>query len=256
MLCFNSSAGDKIFNINEPGRYLEQFLTIQVGNVSGHDYQKYEKGYDARITYMTCDEYLQHCVDDIFNSTWERTVNQSTDAANIHKLANLMRQGVQMEGIPYLNYANHMQEGRHRALAFKEAFGADAKLPVVEIYRTQATLEEIYAYCYKKFEHQDPESSAKWYMQEIAPRLGYSSKEVCDFLGIPYEEPDWETVDEEENDLELDDDILLEDYEDVLADGAYDEMLAKVAEAGGMSVEDLDKLDAFEFAKLVDKVMK
>ena len=62
-----------------------------VGSVSGHDYMKFEKGKDSKITYMTGDEYIQHCIEDIFKSDYNATVTFAIKDYKVHEYADLMK---------------------------------------------------------------------------------------------------------------------------------------------------------------------
>lgn len=225
-----------VFNVNDPGNYVAEYTTDKVGNVSGHDYQYFEKGLDGKLTTMTCDEYIQRCVDYIFNSSYEGVVRW-VDESKVHEYANHMLQGETFP-IPYLNYADKQQEGRHRAFAFKEAFGVNAEFPVLEVFPVKKPpLGIIKDYCKRKVKD---DRSAVMLMPEIAGRW-YTQKEIYDYLGIEYQEEEQKPIDELElDDIDnLDDDILLEEMADI----------------AGVTVDELDDMDAVQFSKLVEKAL-
>lgn len=234
-----------VFDINNPGNYVAEYTTEKVGNVSGHDYKYFEKGMDGRLTTMTCDEYIQHCVDDIFKSSYEGVVRW-VDEAKVHEYARHMKQGETFP-IPYLNYADKQQEGRHRAFAFKEAFGADAEFPVLEVFPVEKPpLDIIKDYCIRKYGN---ERQAVMMMPEIAGRW-YTQKEIYNYLGWDYTD-DAEDTDTKDEDLpesidELDD---LDDLDDEI-------LLDEMSDISGLTVDELDDLDAADFARLVDKALK
>ena len=206
-----------VFNNNSRETYGDLINpNSKVGNVTTHDYYKFEKGKDAILTYMTCDEYLNKCIYDIFKSNYDKTVTNSINWDNVDKYAELMKQGVKFP-TPYLDYVNKGQEGRHRALAFKQVFGNDAEMPVIELYPSNPTLDEIYEYCENRW--QDGE---QW-MEYVAPNFGYSTKEIYDYLGKEYIEP----IEDEEETYEPDDlnniDDLLDD-EDLIDTNDEDDM--------------------------------
>ena len=236
-----------VFDVNNPGNYVAEYTTEKVGNVSGHDYKYFEKGMDGRLTTMTCDEYIQHCVDDIFKSSYEGVVRW-VDEAKVHEYANHMKQGETFP-IPYLNYVDEQQEGRHRAFAFKEAFGANAEFPVLEVFPVKKPpMELIKDYCLRKVKDN---RTASMVMPEIAGRW-YTQKEIYDYLGIPYEDED-ENIAEDysESNVESLDDINLDDVDDI-----DDEiLLEEMADIAGITVDGLDDLDAADFARLVDKAL-
>ena len=225
-----------VFDINNPGNYVAEYTTEKVGNVSGHDYKYFEKGMDGKLTTMTCDEYIQKCVDDIFNSSYEGVIRW-IDETKVHEYARHMLQGETFP-IPYLNYADKQQEGRHRAFAFKEAFGANAEFPVLEVFPVKTPpLDLIKNYCVRKY---GKERQAVMMLPEIAGKW-YTQKEIYNYLGIDYEDDDEGLSD----DIELDD---LDDIDD-------DILLSEMADIAGMDVDDLDTLDAADFAKLVSKAL-
>ena len=98
---------------------------IYLGN-KNRDYMMKKYGYTlAYIAEVTPDEYLLLCGKyawkNIFTSV-EQIENDMRDYdwKNIHEMAELMKQG-QKFGLPYVDVLNQGQEGRHRALAAKEA---------------------------------------------------------------------------------------------------------------------------------------
>lgn len=232
-----------VFDLNNPGNYVAEYTTENVGKVSGHDYKYFEKGMNGRMTKMTCDEYIQHCVDDIFKSSYEGVVRW-IDEAKVHEYARHMKQGETFP-IPYLNYAEGQQEGRHRAFAVKEAFGADAEFPVLEVFPVKTPpIELILDYCVRKY---GDKSMAKQMLPEIAGRW-YSQKDIYNYLGWDYTDDDDDTDEDEDlpesidelDDLDtIDDEILLDEMSDI----------------SGLTVDELDDLDAADFARLVDKAL-
>ena len=135
-----------VFKLNNTGNSVGDVISNEpLGNVRERDYFKFEKGRDGIITYMTADDYINHCIHDIFNSTYDKTVTYAVDWDNVDKYAEAMKKGEKFP-LCYLDYVTNNQEGRHRALAFKQAFGEDAEMPVLEIYPTNVTDDEIAEY--------------------------------------------------------------------------------------------------------------
>lgn len=243
-----SDVPSTVFDLQNPGNYVNEYINENVGKVSGHDYKYYEKGMDGRITYMTCDEYIDKCINDVFHSSYESTVTNAVDDAKVHEYAKRMLMGDTFP-VPYLNYVDEQQEGRHRAFAVKEAFGADAEFPVLEVYKAEPTLPMIQEYCRTKTNNA---GMGDMLMPEIAGRW-YSQKTIYDYLGWPYngddDDEDTEAIEDEEDEStaqdkdydidNLDDDILLED----------------VAEFAGIDVDELEDMSDVEFSKLVDKLL-
>lgn len=181
MILIYEDSGSSAFDINNPGRVVKQYLpTEKVGNVSAKDYMKFEKRQDAEIVYMTADEYINRCIKDIFGMSYDKVVTDAVDFDKVDKYANLMKHGTTFP-IGYLNYADRQQEGRHRALAFKQAFGKDAKMPVLIINPTatySVTLDEIMDYCRRKWGEY-----ADHFFEGVASNIGYSDYEIDEYLG-------------------------------------------------------------------------
>jgi hypothetical protein len=149
------------------------------------------------------------CIYDILKSNYNKVVTNSVDWDKVDKYAELMKQGVKFP-TPYLNYTNAGQEGRHRASAFKQAFGDDAEMPVIEIYPSNPTLDEIYEYCETRWQ------DAEQWMEYVAPNFGYTTKEIYDYLGKEYIKPEESEDEIEPDDLDNIDDLL--DDEDLISD--------------------------------------
>lgn len=214
----------------------------KVGNVTTHDYYKFEKGKDAILSYMTADDYIDKCINKVFKSNYTKTVDNAVDWDKVDEYTELMKQGTKFP-TPYLDYVNAGQEGRHRALAFKQAFGEDAEMPVIELYPSNPTLDEIYDYCTQKWR-----DGEQW-LEYVAPNFGYTTKEIYDYLGKEYIEPVEDEEDEEDIDVDFeisDEDILDDEYEME----AFEEF---VKEQSDGEITDVYSLPADEFMKWMDK---
>ena len=89
--------------------------------------EKLENG-EAWIAEMDPKEYLERCAFQIFNqSTLESTVG-AVDPENANKYADEMESGTKFS-VPYLNFSDKEQEGRHRAVA--AMMNGYKKIPVV-----------------------------------------------------------------------------------------------------------------------------
>lgn len=208
---------------------------------------KFEKGKDGRITYMTGDDYIQHCIDDVFRSSREAVVDRAVAEYKVHDYARHMLQGEKFPPV-YLDYVSHQQEGRHRALAFKEAFGSSAKLPVLEIFPTKTTLPEIYDYCKRKYG-----SLASSFMESVAKGLGFDDKEIYDYMGWDYQPPPVEKS-EDANNAENIEDIDIDD--EMLDDAFLEDAEAEVAEYYGITVAELQALPLSEYTRKFDKFLE
>ena len=241
-----------VFNNNSRETYGDLVNpNSKVGNVTTHDYYKFEKGKDAVLTYMTADDYIDRCINNVFKSTYAKTVTNAIDWNKVNEYAELMKQGTKFP-TPYLDYVNAGQEGRHRALAFKQAFGEDAEMPVIELYPSNPTLDEIYDYCTQKW--QDGE---QW-MEYVAPNFGYTTKEIYDYLGKEYieqEEPKEEIEPDDLNNIDdlLDDEDLINSDTDSLGDFfnfASQKLNRKITDIDDMSNTEFDKL-VMQYSKVL-----
>ena len=196
------SVGDSVFsqNLKRAGNYAREFSDNEmVGKVTAHDYKKFEKGLNSRIKYMTAKEYINKCSKDIFGMSYERTMSP-VDRDNVHKYAEMMKQGTVLP-MPYLDYVYKQQEGRHRALAFAEAFGEDEYFPVLVITKAVPSISEIEKYCKQKWgDHWDS------FFPYMAEGFGFNNGEIYEYMGLPEPvDPDFEIDDSE---LEISEDEL------------------------------------------------
>ena len=203
---------------NNPDRIASNWIgPTKVGKVSINDYMRYEKGQDAKIVYMSPNEYLERCAKDIFNSTWEKTVAsiEKNYADTITKYANDMKNGDKFP-IPYLDYVYQNQEGRHRALAVKQAFGEDSIMPVLVIIPTNPTKEELMNYCNRKFPNNSNSANMfydslcyKYFPEEIEEDNTEEEMELDSDTDFEFDNTDFNIDDELDN---LFDDLDEEDF--------------------------------------------
>jgi hypothetical protein len=213
MKLFIKEASSKtVFDINNPGRYVEDYLfDKKVGKVPSHDYFKFEKLRDGNITWMTGDEYIDKCIKYIFDLSYDQVVTKAVDFDKVNNYADKMLSGDTFP-ICYLDYVYRQQEGRHRALAFKKAFGDSAKMPVLEITSTEdedVSIDEVWDYCTRRWGN-----NANFFFENIASNCGISEREINRFLGRDDSEEDVIDDSDDFEDFELDDDILLDDPDD------------------------------------------
>ncbi len=201
---------NKVFDLSNPGNYVQEYMEdFKVGKVSGHDYQKFDKGRDSKIVYMDADHYIDYCARNIFHSSRDY-VMEPVEEDKVHKYANAMKEGNTFP-VPYLDFIYEQQEGRHRALAFAEAFGDKAGFPVLIIYKAEPTLDEIYEYVNKRFGSTYDENYLKSAFKGYAESFGFSERDIYEYLGIEYEDPD----DYYDPDFEVDESELEIDYDDL-----------------------------------------
>lgn len=93
-------------------------------------YKKSIKSGEAYIAEMSPDEYLDRCKFQIYKNGTDDSLYRNVDKNLAKKYAHQMKDGVKFE-MPYLDYEDVSQEGRHRAIAAKEA--GIKKMPVLII---------------------------------------------------------------------------------------------------------------------------
>ena len=205
-LIFESVSPESVFDFSRDDYPSEYLPTTKVGSVSGQEYKKFDKGKDSEIVYMTADEYIERC-SDIFGVTVKDVINSARNPKNIDIYADKMLSGEKFP-LCYIDYVSSQQEGRHRALAFKKAFGKDAKMPVLVITEANPTLDEIYEYCVKRY----GERYADTYFSGYASNFGFSDNQINKYLGIDESQDDDYEVDDLDNlswdDLDIDIDDL------------------------------------------------
>lgn len=217
----------------------------KVGNVSLKDYYKFEKGKDAIISWMTGDEYIDKCIRYIFKSNYKKVVDNSVDWKKVNEYAELMKNGT-IFPTGYLDYTVPTQEGRHRALAFKQTFGADAEMPVIEIFPTDVTNDEIYDYCKRRWGNGN-----EWFGY-VASKLGRSGKEINDYLGIEPEPENIEDIEYKPDNLDNIDDLL--DDEDLIEDDT--EFYKFCSKELGREINSMSDLSNAEFNKLLMRYIR
>lgn len=204
------NASNCFYSINNPDRIASTWIgNRKIGDVSVHDYMKFEKGEDAEVVYMTGDEYIQHCIDDIFHSNYTSVVTNAIDFDKVNEYANEMKNRAKFP-IPYLNIKARQQEGRHRALAVKEAFGEDAILPVIVIKQSQPTQEEIAEYAEVRWGKENKQWGINYVNSILYPNLVQDNE---DYLN----DTDFKVKDTTSlSDLDIDEFIVDYDLEDKL----------------------------------------
>lgn len=146
------------FTLNKTGMsFYDTFLDpddMINSRTSSIDYFKFEKGLVGRIVYMTCDKYFEEIASHVFDKSVE-DCKKSTIQDNIDKYAEDLESGTKYR-LPFIDYANESQEGRHRMMAVEKVFGKSAEAPVLVVELTEATPEEIEEYVQKRWNTSDP----------------------------------------------------------------------------------------------------
>ena len=219
----NYCAVNNFTSAQNPDRIASEWFGRKVGAVDINDYMRYEKGQDAEIVDMKATEYLHRCVDDIFHSTWEKTITPIVKGNQelIDRYANDMLNGDKFP-LPYLDYTTLNQEGRHRALAAINAYGDDVIIPVIIIKPTQPTKQELKDYCNRKFPNNKTQANMfydgllwKYFKDEIEYEEEQDYEISSDEHIEDTNEPD--IIDDELMNLYISDDELMNmDFDDMM----------------------------------------
>ena len=111
-----SVSGEKLFNLSTTGTSMyDDFLNDQ------HDYMKLVKGKQGHIEMMTPYKYLATCANRIFKRGTSGRINIEEEMHRLNyqdilKYKGMMESGTKFH-LPYLNYVDSSQEGRHRICA-------------------------------------------------------------------------------------------------------------------------------------------
>ena len=125
-----------LFKMTTTTSYYDNFL-----NDKDLEYMRKSKNRDGKIVMMTPDEYYEESAK-LFGTSKENLVNQRSNQYTDQYVQDML-DGAKFP-LPYLNYAENTQEGLHRMLAAKRAFGADVKYPVlvVTVYDDEVECKE------------------------------------------------------------------------------------------------------------------
>lgn len=172
--------------------YYDDFL-----NSEGLKYLENNKNRTGEIVMMSPTEYYNECANNIFDSTFDRLVNQRRhDKDTIEWMYDQIDSGNKMK-LPYINYANSGQEGLHRMMALGDKFGWDSKFPVlvVTVYNSHAEdLSERYRYLKKAVDE--------------AVKYQYPRSKLIEYFKSQL---DWELEDYLD---EVPEEVLLSEYDD------------------------------------------
>lgn len=130
-----------VFKLDTNTSYYNNFL-----NEKDLAYMQKSKNRTGEVVYMTPAQYYQECATKIFERTTVESLKlqRSRNAEYITQYKADMLAGDKFP-LCYLNYADHSQEGLHRMMAAGEAFGWDAKFPVLVVDAVDDRVEALHA---------------------------------------------------------------------------------------------------------------
>ena len=92
--------------------------------------------FSVKVEQMSPNEYFEWCAFSIFNKPVEVIKRgRVADTKAIEYLKKLITKYKRKMFLPYINFAEHTQEGLHRMYAAGEVFGWDTKFPVLTVRR-------------------------------------------------------------------------------------------------------------------------
>lgn len=124
--------GEKVFNVKDTD------IPIYNNMLKKPDYFKNNKRREFNIERMTPDEYMRKSAD-IHNSSVSNEM-RAIDEDIVEEYADLMEGGEEFP-MPFLDFADGYQEGRHRVLAFKRVADKGSKLPVMVITKYEGEIK-------------------------------------------------------------------------------------------------------------------
>lgn len=135
--------GDDFFNINNVNPFIKQIMEKP-------EYFKYEKNTIIKIVHMSPDNYFKECAK-ARNGTYHNEMRM-VDFDGAFNYSRYMLDGDKFP-VPYIDYKNGDQEGRHRAYAVQMLINEDlikpTKIPVVVIKKANTTKEQYQEYIRK-----------------------------------------------------------------------------------------------------------
>lgn len=119
--------GKDIFDLTKTGySYYDNFL-----NQKDLEYMQKSKGLTGRIEYMKPGDYFKY-TGKIFNKSPENDYKRTiADREQIEHLKDVILKYNRKFPLPYLNFANNAQEGRHRMAVAADLVGWNEKFPVL-----------------------------------------------------------------------------------------------------------------------------
>lgn len=121
--------GNDIFDITKTGMsYYDNFL-----NPKDLQYMQKNKGLTGKIEYMTPGDYFRY-TGMFFNKSSEQDYKDTIrNSDNIEHLKQVILKYKRKFPLPYLNFTNNQQEGRHRMAVAAQLFGWNEKFPVLVV---------------------------------------------------------------------------------------------------------------------------
>jgi len=203
--------------------YYDNFL-----NEKDLKYMQEAKNLDGKIVYMTPDEYFEGAAK-IFGQkyTTKQLEEQRSDSFTPQYVED-MKNGDRFP-LCFLDYANNGQEGLHRMLAAKIAFGPDVKYPVLvvtpydqelwDLWRLLDDIRNFERYEFKEVIKEAEDELSDWsepVPDDIAEQMHNKIDEIADRLGYDIEVEC--QVNDYQGDLRLD--VTLTSYQGHVIDSA------------------------------------
>lgn len=95
------------------------------------EYMRKNKNLTSEIVYMTPRQYFEECGKIFGNNSSKQIEQTKRDTSTIEFLKKVIKTSKKKFPLPFLNYANNGQEGRHRMYTAAELTSWDTKFPVL-----------------------------------------------------------------------------------------------------------------------------
>lgn len=139
------SKGDVIDTTKVGMSYYDDYLTKE-----GQKYLYDKTGTVGKIVTMSPQKYYEECATKIFNTSVDKLKrSRYAEEETLSHLKNVLTKYGKKFPLPFLNYADHQQEGLHRMAVIGDMFGWDHEVPVLIVdYKSKEDEKRI-----KKQEH-------------------------------------------------------------------------------------------------------
>lgn len=139
------------------------------------EYMRKNKNLTSKIVYMTPREYFEECGKIFGNNSSKQIEQTKRDTSTIEFLKDVIQTAKKKFPLPFLDYANAGQEGRHRMYTAAELTSWDTKFPVLIVDYYDKELQ-------KKIEaNRNKNRLDRLVNQAVRNALQYSYKDVQEF---------------------------------------------------------------------------
>lgn len=134
------SKGDVIDTTKVGMSYYDDYLDEKEA-----DYLLKKTGTVGKIVMMSPQKYYEECATKIFNTSVDKLKrSRYAEEETLSHLKNVLTKYGKKFPLPFLNYADHQQEGLHRMTVIGDMFGWDHEVPVLVVdYKDESERQRI-----------------------------------------------------------------------------------------------------------------